>query len=975
MVRIDGRVVIEARDSLTGELKDYRDINNLVYDVYRMRYFFPWQGGSYTNYTPIIGFGGSYTYLYLSEYSGTIDQSSYSSMTRYATSSSAITPTTTTIQRFVEILKTYPVVSFGGQSPTRTLRCAGLLFSYYSDVFYISAVTVDPPITHDSVTTLYVHYYLRLYLDSNDPLFGNEVLQRSGGASYQVGIPGYKKQFYIAPIAVKALESSDIPNEPRLFKYADDSSYYSKKGSISIPQSWCGPVGGVYEMRNSSLGAGCMYDPHISRIFAHKSSEVHSIFYDSTETDIPESEGTLTLDISSNTLEFPEVYQLNFVTTGDVGTATYNVREYMCPTGNELYYGGAAFDLRGTASDGSYNYFKNRIYISGNGEWRTSKNASTVRDEISYGFNYVCIGYKQFDRDYFKTTDQYCIRNDGLLYYTAGGTSTTSGKIVTSGSATLVTQADLPIAVGNRCRFRDSYSARNNWMEGTVTSYVGTSLTINVDSYSDPSGDTVVSWWIVRCSTVIKSADMGSTDVTPTENTEFDVATVLSGHGITQILGLCIDEDEGYLWIATNVGFARATILTEYSGGNRDLPYVTPYDFAFFDHNTVGFGSYMSSVNNVIIFDPWNGRFTAEQGTLTWIQKSDSRIIWHWTGDRDARSVTVDNYGVANLFLQLDMDYIVVVRNSGYSADYPCYNGTCYVSVLRIGNSTEGLVITYNYNTDIGHYIDYPGYACCVAGKQFWYMGVSYGSSQPSRKGKIDLTTMTHSIVNSGTTTYRPGNSLMTYTTIFCSASANRSMHPNFATFNVSSGYYNNSLALVLDSGPCYWGWDGSEWIIDTDYSHTKTTHGTSETLPNDIMISFQNGPGAVNSFRSGDYYTFGVNPNGLYKDNLQTITLYVSMYGYHSNVVTRTITVPSGSVYTIPEASTYPNFVSMAYWRYDPHAKVTFADTTVGTIVNAAPASTYEVRFNYDGTLTFYTGHVGESVEIRYVWLTKGLE
>lgn len=975
MIKMEGRVVIEVRDSITNDLKDYRDINNLIYDVYRMRYFFPWASSS--AYSPLIGFS-SHISLYLSEYSGTIDQSSYSSMTRYALSSN-ISPTTTVIQPYKEILKTYPVVSFAGQSPTKTLRCGGLYFNYSSDVFYVSAVSVSPSITHDSTTTLYVHYYLRIYLDDADPLWGNEVLQRSGGFSYQVGLPGYKKHFYIAPIGVKSPESTDYSVAPFLFKYADDSSYFSKKGSITVPQSWCGPIGGVYEMRNSSLGAGCMYDPHMSRIFAHKSSEVHSIFYDSTETDIPESEGTISVNISGCSSWLPEVYQINFVDTGDTGAATYNIREYMCPSGNNLYYGGACFDTRGTTSDSSGNFMRRNIYISGNGEWRTSKNASTAKNDISLGLGtYICVGYKQFDRGYSKVIDQYCIRNDGLLYYTRAGTSSTNLTLASSGTVTVTTNTGLPIAVGNRCRLRMGTFAHNTWMEGVVTAYVsGTgSLTINVDSCA--AGDTTNdNWWVNRCSTVINSADMNSTAVTPTENTEFDLATVLPGRGITQILGLCIDEDEGYLWIATNVGFARASILSEYSGGTKGLPYVTPHDFAFFDHNTVGFGSYMSSINNVIIYDPWDGRFAAEQGTLTWVQKSNSQIVWHWTGDRDARSVTVPTYGVSNLFLQLDMNYIVVVRNSSYSADYPAYSGTAYVSVLRIGDSTEGLVVTYNYNTNIRGG-DYSGYACGLGGKQFWHMVVNYYSSEVNIKGRIDLTTMTYHLEQSSTT-WRPGNSLMTYMTIFCSSSANRSIHPNFATFVVSSNYSDSILALVLDSGPCYWGWDASsgveDWIIDTEYSHVKTTHSAAEPIPNDLTIAFQDGLGAINSFRSGDYYTFGVNPQGFYKDNLQTMTIYISMYGYHANVVTRTITVPSGSIYTIPEVSGYPNFVNMAYWRYDPHAKVVFADSTVGTIVNAAPASTYEVMYNYDGTITFYSGHVGESVVIRYVWLTKGLE
>jgi hypothetical protein len=61
-------------------------------------------------------------------------------------------------------------------------------------------------------------------------------------------------------------------------------------------------------------------------------------------------------------------------------------------------------------------------------------------------------------------------------------TSTTSLPIA-AGPATITTQAGLAYMVGARTRL-SSNSNPSQWMEGVVTAYSGTSLTINVDLHS-----------------------------------------------------------------------------------------------------------------------------------------------------------------------------------------------------------------------------------------------------------------------------------------------------------------------------------------------------------------------------------------------------------------------------------------------------------------------------------------------------------
>jgi hypothetical protein len=928
--------------------------------------------------------------IYLAEYADPITQASYNAIGYYALSS-VVSPVNTYPQPMKENVKTYPTVSFAGVTPTRTLKCVGL----YSYSATCTAVAVDPPITHDSSTTIYVHYILKVYLDDNDSTFGYETLVRSATAvsswfstggqgidwgPHHVGLPGYKKHFYISLLARKKVEAADTPATSYLFRYADDDLYGAKKGYITIPQWWTGPIGGVYEMRNSGLCAAGMYDPHVSRVFAHIASQSSKLFYDSSEFDVPESEGTLTIDESGTTAQLPFVYQINFRDTGDVGTSTYNLRQWICPSGNERYPG-ATFDCHSHVSGFNWSHFhKKQIYISGNRDWRSSKDsmwASYWNYSGTYIVNpYTFCGYKNLERCFFTETDQYCIRNDGILYYTKAGTST-SINTISIGSKTFITQAGLPFVAGNMCRIIYAYGV-GNYMEGTVTSYSGTTLVVNITAIWG-TGNSVNTWVINRCSTIVRSVDLNSNNIYPPEITEFDLATELPTAGIKAILGMCIDEDDGCLWVATNVGFVRCYILTEISGGAHVLPYVTPYDFELFDHNTPNFGLYMADINGCIIYDPWNGRFTAERGTLTWTQLNSPRTVWHWTGDREARSILVTTYGVFNLFVEYDLGYIAVVRNSNYNTT--AYQGTCYVTIIRIGDAIEGLVSTYVYDTQINTGGSaYGGYGTGLAQQKFWVVCGDYSPTGSGKKMFLDLITFTWTTLiasNYAPTEYTAQSTYVYNSNIFQACSANRSMHPHVITYPVNTDFYNSTFKLAIDSGPVYWGWDGSEWVVgDTNVDHTKHTHFSLDECPDNVLIGFNDG-GISNSFRAGEYYSLGVNPKGLYIDNLQTATIYCSMYGWHSNVVTRTIIVPGGDIYTIPETAD-PHFKYMAAWYRDPHAKVIFLDLSgdpVGSIVNSVPASTLKVQYTYDGTVVFYPGHAGESVEIRYVWLTGVVE
>jgi len=1076
-MNIEGFVEIEARDSITGELKDSRSRHNLIFDSLRMILFFNhYAAGSY----PRILLEN--VYLYLSETAGPITQSF--SPVQYAQQGPYSGTYTYPIDRR-QVLITYPTIVISATSPTRTLRCVGL-----RDASYYSACPIDPPIIHDSATTLYIHYYVRITLSADDNLFGYETLIRdpyaakyyygggyvgySDGYSYTVAMPNYKKHFYVSPLnrrLIPADGSAGGGGSYFLFSAAvlsstDDSSNYVMKGYVAIPQWWAGPYGGSYECgRNSGLGAGCIYDPHISRVFAHKASVSTKIFYDSTEADVPESEGTLSTDVTGcvyqpnplvldppynpDGLKYPSVFRMLFTATGDVTTATYNIQEYVMPETNYFPYPGGCLD---SLNYYNYNYSiqvtLKHMYVSKNREWGTYCSTACspgyglqLQDKpyvfvINNGLSRPYLGFNFYPPAYI----HYCIDNYGYLYHTRS-----------------------------------------------------TGVT-----------------------TLVHSVDMNSLEPTPPFALEFDLSVVCSGHGITNITGLTFDDDNDWLWVATNVGFVKVDYAA--SGGTT---------YTFYNHDTVNFGLYMSVVAQCTIYDPWNGRFQAEGGTLTWVQSNDPSIVWHWTGGvADARSIDVPNYsgsiGISNLFVDLtlalsagDLGVIGVVRNGVPADGFTISGGTtpasgpAYPAFIRIPSlisSPSTLVVTNQSTRNIASGY---GYSCAMELGQFWYMVSSNGGT--AYKGRIDIVGATgvpftdyymvpYMIYNqtvSGSTIWS-GNSMF--------ASPNRSFVEGVCTImgTTGSNAYWTQIVLYVDNGPIYWGWDGANWVKSLANQPSKTTHFAMEPIPRGVLVGFNDG-GLGDSYRLYDYYSFGVNPKGIYIDNLQTSIVDIAMYGYHAEVVTRNITVPVGSIYSIPEQSstvtesktvmrgwtaagsdyvhdaitsvssvvqggttyiagvdynlvssacidwlgvaepaagtsytvnyTFNNFINMVAWMCDSHPKVKFLDYSgdpLGTVISVCPTwvtgktysagqyvtlsgynyfcilsnasiqpgvtagwATYwtqtsltvgqvvggppdghditkEVRYDYAGTITFYPGHEGETVEVRYAWLSR---
>lgn len=62
-----------------------------------------------------------------------------------------------------------------------------------------------------------------------------------------------------------------------------------------------------------------------------------------------------------------------------------------------------------------------------------------------------------------------------------GGTSTTSQTIASSGSKAFTTQAGLAYEAGSRVRVARTSAPTTTWMEGIVTAYSGTTLTVTMD--------------------------------------------------------------------------------------------------------------------------------------------------------------------------------------------------------------------------------------------------------------------------------------------------------------------------------------------------------------------------------------------------------------------------------------------------------------------------------------------------------------
>lgn len=1084
-MNIEGIVQVDAVDSRTGELKYSKEFHNMVFDAFRVYYFFHHVASSYS---PKIDMKDMV--LYLSEYIGPVTQASYSAITTYALSTSVSPATITYSADGLQVLYTFATQVFAGVTPTRTLRCVGMRDNMTASSLY-SGVIVTPSITHDAYTTIYLHYKVRVYMSVNDPMFGYEVLLRkddtighSAMLSYfgniitdttpiRVGKAGYKKYYYISPLNRWAIESVDNTEAGAklylCFLPSGDASNYIKKGTTSIPQWWSGPYGGTYEMRNSCLGVGCIEDPHMSRVFAHLTSVSSQIFYDSAEADVPESDGTLISDVTEcvyqpdplvldppynpDGLKYPSAFKMFFIDEGDTGVATYNLQEYVMPSPWVTTDGGIFGYTSYSGSVGiiSGTYFHD-IYVSANRDWRVYR----VDNWYSPGFNpaYPIVGYQNLERAYLRTTvNKCCIDSYGFLFYTHSS--------------------------------------------GTVIYY----------------------------------ADMNdSTQLTPLEITYFDVTVECPGVGITSIRGITLDEDMGWMWVATNVGFVKCDFAA--SGG----PIFTLYDHTGLAPN---FALYMTSVQNVIIYDMSNGRFVAERGTLTWTQNNTPGRVWHWTGDRDARYVDVSTAGsttgVSNLSIDYDLGFIGVVRNSrcteALGNSTGPYYGNCWATVIRIGDILTGLVTTYDCPQQFG---SQHGYSCGIEGHQFWFLCSSTATYNASTgvaiKCRIDLNNMPgYTIVGTSYSNleyyYVSGSTVYLYNISAGQfASANRSIVKGvitccFKSYSKSTGgegyYYKTQIGV--DVGPIYWGWDdtisgGGDWVIGligNTYVKTTGVPTSPDILPHNIKITFVDGPGVGYSFRAGEYYGFAVNPHGLYIDNLQTVAVNIDMYGWHGNVVTRIITVPPGLVYTIPEVSgsiisegrsivkgainsqdyvhdgltaitsvpgytvgvdytrsgdkidwslggaepivgstytvnySFNNFINMVAWMGDSHVRVIFADTTKGLVINPptltwalstyyavgdmvvytgslpqptcfkciqahtssatfkpddpvygaggtsplwqfiyapaavnAPYDLSQVRFNYNGQITFYTGHESEAnVEIRYAWLSRQVD
>jgi hypothetical protein len=113
------------------------------------------------------------------------------------------------------------------------------------------------------------------------------------------------------------------------------------------------------------------------------------------------------------------------------------------------------------------------------------------------------------------------------------GTSATSFS-VTTGSKAFTTQADLSLTVGSRIRAASSASPTANYMEGVITAYSGTTLTVTIDK---AVGSGTHTDWLINL-----AGDPGSsgatgvlddlTDVNAPSPSDQDVLTYDSGSGL-----------------------------------------------------------------------------------------------------------------------------------------------------------------------------------------------------------------------------------------------------------------------------------------------------------------------------------------------------------------------------------------------------------------------------------------------------------
>ena len=907
-MKIKGSAQIWAVNN-SGVLTDYRKMDNLIFDVSRPYFFF----NSNTEMpSPVLNVSG--VYVYLSD-QVCVNQSSYEAIlesTYYTEAADArgvvVSATYGEVSFMEQEYIIFSTATFASANDNNIINSLGIGFrvghtdpTYHYHYTPITCTNVIPPIPQPIGITVFVHYILEVSI-TDEYMFGIDVLRRvpsmalsyfgSGtDCNYYVGIPFYKKQFYVANLTAYApsyggyifpthdhslvTPFEEIPNIRSQYKW----------GSFVIPQASVGPYGGAYEGRNSSLGVACISEPHVSRIFQHIESESSLLFYDPSETDVPEGDGTISIDLSSVDLDDPTAYKIRIISSGEVGEAEYKVVRYLGTSSNTLGLG-ALYRSIHSSNDFSHRIF--HMYVSQNREWSAHRlSISYFRGDgyDIYPLTYLYIRYKEGVRFVLnRIYDNYAIKDDGICY----------------------------------------------------VSYAASPTTIYTIDGSDEKPGYV------------------------TETYLFDLVAGFPSQGITEIRGLTIDEDLGYLWVATNNCFVRIN----FAGSSAEI----------FDHNTLSFGEYCTA-DSVVLYDPFNGRFQAEDGTLTWVPNNLPGSVFHWTGDRSARVCASGSNFVLNLMQDLTLGYICIMRCAVDALGSPL-GSQMYPQVLRIGGATEGVVITYSSSLPVGYLFEYEygnyNYPCpngeafsmCVDNGFFLFAspaptrppGVSdlapYAVYDPTNgrgmKGCIDLTTF---IETRGACIGQPFYSLGKQT-------PNRSLVEGCISISLEYAQW-----VVLSLGQEY-GWDGASWVVGE--SAGKLTHADSQELPGGVGISF------VDSFLSGEYYSFGVNPQGLYKDNLEDITMYGCYYSGKAVVEERTIIVPSGHIYSIPE-KTDPDFLCMNGWKYCSHSRallVDFGDSPL-ELVDVPPISSNQVQFTDEGDIVFYTA--GLRVKVRYVWVSKG--
>ena len=883
-MKIKGSAQIWAVNN-SGVLTDYREVENLIFDISRPYFYF---NSNTTMPSPVLNASGVSIYL-----SGEtcVGQSSYDTIyestqyTQVADARGLVVSATYGEIRFME--QEYIIFStatFASTSDSNIINSLGIGFRvdpigspYLYHYLPITCTNVIPSIPHPIEVSVFVRYVLDVSI-VDTYMFGIDVLRRvptmalpyfgSGSdCNFYVGMPFYKKHFYVSNLTAYAPSYGGyiFPTHDHSlitpFEAIPNIRSQYKWGSFIIPQASVGPYGGAYEGRNSSLGVACISEPNVSRIFQHIESESSLLFYDPSETDVPEGEGTITLSLASLDINDPTAYKIRIVSSGNVGSARYKVVKYLGTSSNTLGLGAL---YRSIHSSDLYARVFN-MYVSQNREWSVHRLTSPT---------YLYIRYKEGVRFVLnRIYDNYAIRNDGICY----------------------------------------------------VSYAASPTTIyTIDGNEDIPGYL-------------------------TETLEFDLASVFPSQGITEIRGITLDEDLDYLWVATNNCFVRINFV----GSSVEI----------FDHNTPLFGEYCSS-GSVVLYNAFNGRFQAENGTLTWVPNDAKGSVFHWTGDRAARVCSSEMNYVLNLMQDLSLDYICIMRCAMDSLGSPS-GSQMYPQVLRIGDVTEGIVITYSSSLPVG-YLYLPGsppstdceaFSMCVDNGFFLFASPSptahYSTYVPSfgvgMKGQIDLTSF---VETRESCIGQPFNFNGKQT-------PNRSLIEGCLSISLEQGQW-----VVLSLGQEY-GWDGASWVLGE--SDGKFTHADSQELPGGVGISFA---GSADAFISGEYFSFGVNPHGLYKDNLETLTLYGSYYSGKANVEERTITVPAGGVYGIPEKGD-PDFLAMNGWMYCSHSRA-FLGGSLLELVDIAPTSANQVQFTDTGDIIFHSTVAGSGVEISYIWVSK---